>query len=217
MKIKGIIFDFDGTIFNSMSIWETAGEDYLKSIGYIAEKDLCKKLSEMSLLQAAEYLKRQYSLPMSTEEIISGINKTVENFYFHQAKPKENVIEYLSALHKKGIKMCIATVTERYLAEAALKRCGIFKFFDNIFTCSEIGYGKDEPYIYEYACNSLYTEKNETIVFEDSYYAAQTAKKAGFFVVGIYDKYEKHKDKLREIADAYYMDFTQILKRGELF
>ncbi len=64
MSIKGIIFDFDGTLFDSMSIWETAGTDYLTSLGYTAEKDLSKKLKAMSLTQSAEYLKENYALPL---------------------------------------------------------------------------------------------------------------------------------------------------------
>ncbi|MDO4618385.1 MAG: HAD family phosphatase [Clostridia bacterium] len=217
MKIQGMIFDFDGTLFDTMSIWETAGADYLKSIGYTAEKDLCQKLSAMSLLQSAEYLKKQYALPISTEDIINGINKTIESFYFYSAMPKENVTKYLSSLKSKGIKMCIATATDRYLAEAALKRCGMLGFFEDIFTCQEIGYGKDTPYIYEYACNHLHIEKSAVVIFEDACHSVRAAKSADFFVVGIYDKYESRTDEVREIADRYYMNFAEILKRGELF
>ena len=65
MSIKGIIFDFDGTLFDSMSIWETAGADYLSSLGYTAEEGLSEKLKAWSMMQSAEYLKEQYELPMS--------------------------------------------------------------------------------------------------------------------------------------------------------
>ncbi len=215
MKIKGIIFDFDGTLFDTMSIWETAGIDYLKSIGCTAEKDLNKKLYAMSLLQSAGYLKEQYGLSVTTKEIISGINKIVEDFYYYHAMPKEGVIELLSVLKSKGIKMCIATATERHLIEAALKRCNISGFFEEIFTCSELKKGKNEPYIYEYACSCLNTKKSETIVCEDALYAAYTAKNAGFFVVGIYDKYESQTNELKKISDRYYINFIQISERGE--
>ncbi len=217
VNIKGAIFDFDGTLFDTMSIWEMAGADYLKSIGYEAEKDLCKKLSRMSLLQAADYLKRQYALSMSTDEIMKGINKTIENFYFYSAIPKDKSKEYLSLLKSKGIKMCIATATDRYLIEAALKRCDMLGFFENIFTCSDVGYGKDNPYIYEYALNKLHTEKSETIIFEDAYHAVKTAKEAEFFVIGIYDKSESLAYKIKEISDKYYMSYAEIMKRGDLF
>ncbi len=216
MNIKGVIFDFDGTLFDTMSIWETAGVDYLNSIGYAAEKNLCKKISGMSLLQAAGYLKGQYALPVSTDEIMKGINKTIESFYLYSATPKDKSKEYLSLLKSKSIKMCIATATDRYLVESALKRCDMLDFFENIFTCSEVGYGKDEPYIYEYACNYLGIEKSDAVIFEDACHAVQTAKKADFFVVGMYDKYESQTNKIKEISDKYYISFTEIMERRDL-
>ncbi len=209
MSIKGIIFDFDGTLFDSMSIWETAGTDYLTSLGYTAEKALRKKLKAMSLTQSAEYLKESYALPLSVSEIMDGVNKTVEDFYFYRAMPKENVINVLSALQKKGIKMCIATATDRYQVEAALKRCDMLHYFDAIFTCTEVGHGKDEPYIFEIARESMGTDKSETAVFEDAYHAAKTAKEAGFYVIGIYDRYEKRTEGLRELADVYINNFSE--------
>ncbi len=207
--IKGIIFDFDGTLFDSMRIWVEAGELYLKSVGMTAEKDLWKKLKTMSLLQSAEYLKDAYSLPLTVENIMDGINKTVENFYFYHAMPKENAIDVLSDLQKKGIKMCIATATDRYQVEAALKRCNMLHYFDAIFTCTEVGHGKDEPYIFEIARKAMGTDKTETAVFEDAYYAAKTAKNASFYVIGIYDRYEKRTEELRELADAYINNFSE--------
>ncbi len=208
--IKGIIFDFDGTLFDSMRIWVEAGELYLKSVGMTAEKDLWKKLKTMSLLQSAEYLKDAYSLPLSVENIMDGINKTVENFYFYHAMPKENVKDVISDLKKKGIKMCIATATDRYQVEAALRRCNILHYFDAIFTCTEVGHGKDEPYIFEIACETMETKKSETAVIEDAYHAAKTAKEAGFYVIGIYDRYEKRTEELKELTDVYINNFSEL-------
>ncbi len=209
MSIRGIVFDFDGTLFDSMGIWETAGTDYLASLGLIAEEGLSKHLSTMSLAQAAQYLKENYAIAMSVNEIMNGINRTVEGFYLYQAQPKENVSIFLSALQKKGIKMCIATATDRYLVEAALKRCGMADFFTAILTCSEVGYGKEQPYIYEAAQAHLGTGKAETAVFEDAYHAARTAKNAGFPVIAVYDPYEKHTRELKAMADGYISSYEE--------
>ncbi len=210
MQIKGIIFDFDGTIFDSMGIWETAGKEYLASIGIEAEKDLHKKILTMSLAQSAEYMQSEYSLSLTMDEIMLGINKTVEDFYINRAMPKEGAIQMLEMLQAKGIKMCIATATDRYHIEAALMRCNMTKYFDGIFTCTEVGHGKDSPQIFEYACDHLGTDKNETAVFEDAYHAALTAKNAGFYVVGVYDKSEKKTEKIKEFADLYVDHLDQV-------
>ncbi len=209
MSIKSCIFDFDGTLFDTMSIWETAGTDYLETMGIRAEDGLHKKLKTMSLAQSAEYLKEAYSLSMSVEEIMDGVNKTVEDFYFHRAMPKDNVVNVLTHLKAKGVKMCIATATDRYQIEAALGRCNMLHYFDAIFTCTEVGHGKDEPYIFELAREYLGTDKSETAVFEDAYHAAKTAKNAGFFVIGIYDCYEKRTEEIRKLADVYINSFSE--------
>ena len=153
--IQGMIFDFDGTLFDSMFIWDTAGETYLRSIGKAPAENLQTVLKPMSLYQSAVYLKEQYSIPLSVEDIMSGVNRTVEAFYLDMVLPKPGVVELLEALCRKGVSMCIATATERYQVEAALERCGMRQFFSEIFTCTEVGSGKDQPLIFRKAMEHL--------------------------------------------------------------
>lgn len=203
MKLKGAIFDFDGTLFDSMSIWDTAGEDYLRSIGYEPREGLRETLSTMSLHQAARYMREAYALPMSDREIMDGINKTVEDFYFYSAQPKPGVPEFLRKLQDEGVKMCVATATDRYQIEAALQRCRLDGCFEEIFTCTAVGHGKDEPQIFEAALEYLGTTKEETLVFEDAFHAVQTAKAAGFRVAAVYDAHEPRQAEVRALADFY--------------
>ncbi len=209
MTFQGIIFDFDGTLFDTMGIWKAAGADYLASLGSVAEEGLSERLSAMSLAQSSQYLQARYALPLSVEAITEGICKTVEDFYLHRAQPKANVVVFLSSLREKGIKMCIATATDRYLVEAALRRCELLDCFDAIFTCPEVGHGKDRPHIFEAALAYLGTAKAETAVFEDAYHAARTAKQAGFPVIAVYDPYEGHAGELKALADGYISSFQE--------
>ena len=139
MKLSGAVFDFDGTLFDTMSVWDTAGEDYLKQCGKVPRENLCEVLKPKSLSGAAEYLKKNYDLPLSVNEIVDGVNKTVGDFYLCEAQPKNGVREFLTALREINVRMCITTAAERKLTEGALKRCGLFGFFDKIFTCGEVG------------------------------------------------------------------------------
>ncbi len=216
MKIKGAIFDFDGTLFDSMEAWESAGVNYLIANGYTPEESLWNKLKVLSLRQSAEYLKNGYSLPYTVEDIMDGINKTVEDFYKTKALPKENVINFLKELKKRGVKLCIATATERSLIEIALDRFNMADLFEEIFTCTALGHGKDEPYIYEYAQKFMSLKKDEVAVFEDACYAAKTAKSAKFFVVGIYDRFELYPDRLKEYSDIYIQDFNDTVILSKL-
>ena len=207
--LKGAIFDFDGTLFDSMSIWDTAGEVYLRSIGIEPREDLQKVLKIMSILQSATYIREKYVIPLTVEEIMDGINHTVEKYYFHTVQPKEGIITLLEQMEEQGVKMCIATATDRYQVEAALKRCGIESFFSEIFTCTEVGRGKDEPDIFQKAMEYLGTTKANTVVFEDAYYAAKTARADGFITVAVYDPHEENQTELRSISDLFLEDFTQ--------
>lgn len=208
--IRGVIFDFDGTLFDSMFIWETAGEMYLRSIGKAPEPDLWKVLKSMSLLQSAQYIREQYHLPLSVKEIMAGLNRTVEDFYFHTVEPKPGVIAFLDELHRRNVRMCIATATDRYQVEAALRRCGMQHFFSEIFTCTEVGSGKDRPDIFRKAMKHLQTDRSTTAVVEDACHAAHTAKEDGFAVVGVYDPHESRQQELLHLADVYLTDFFDL-------
>lgn len=207
MKLSGAVFDFDGTLFDTMSVWDTAGEDYLKQCGKVPRENLCEVLKPKSLSGAAEYLKKNYDLPLSVNEIVDGVNKTVGDFYLCEAQPKNGVREFLTALREINVRMCITTAAERKLTEGALKRCGLFGFFDKIFTCGEVGHDKNDPYIYCEALSFIGTKKDETLVFEDAYHAAKTAKGAGFYVAAVYDSREKAPEKMKAVSDIYLNNF----------
>jgi len=208
--LKGMIFDFDGTLFDSMFIWDTAGERYLHSIGKEPRQDLSELLKPMSLPQSAEYLKEQYSIPASVGEIMDGIDQIVEDYYFHSVMPKAGVLQWLEALYAKNIRMCIATATARYQVEAALVRCGMRRFFTEIVTCTEIGSGKDQPMIFRAALEHLGTDRSNTAVVEDAFHAIHTAKQDGFRIVAVCDSHEHRQAQIRSMADVYLSDYRDL-------
>ena len=217
MKIKGAIFDLDGTLLDSMYVWDTIGSEYLKKRGIIPEIDLDKKFKNKSLLQAAQYYQKQYDIKEPAEKIMDDINNMIEQFYFNEIKLKQGVYEILSSMKAHNIKMCIATATDDYLVEAVLKRNKISEYFSEIFTCTKVGFGKNTPHIYEKALAVLKTKKSETIVFEDALYAIKTAKDAGFIVAGIFDKSEEQNYiKIKKIAN-YTVDDWKSFKIQQFF
>ena len=207
MKIKCAIFDFDGTLFDSMFIWENVGEIYLRSLGKEPKPSLREDVRALSLYQSACYFRKEYDLPLSEEQIMSGINKTIEHFYINEVMPKPYVTEFLEKMKQKGIPMCIATASDRYQIEAALSRCGMSHYFEAIFTCSEVGYGKDEPVIFRKAMEYFGSDRSSSIIFEDALHAIKTAKNDGFTVVSVFDNSEKRQDEIRALSDCYIRDF----------
>ena len=211
--IKGAIFDLDGTLLDSMFIWDTIGEGYLRSLGKEPHEDLKETFMTLTLEEAAVYYREHYGVTLSVKEIVDGVNAMVEQTYRTKVTLKPGIAEYLAWLKENGVWMCVATVTDRYLVEETLEQLGVRHYFSEIFTCAEVGFGKDKPIIYQKALEHLGTEKSDTYVFEDLPFALNTAKTDGFPTVGVYDRHEAHQDELKELADYYIFDFTDhILK-----
>ena len=210
MKIKGAIFDLDGTMLDSMTFWKTLSNNYMKSLGVEAEKDLNAKLLTMSIEQSAAYLKERYKMDKSETEITEDINNLVGDYYLKEVKLKDGVGEFLDFLWCNGVKMCVATATIKERAVSALKRIGIEKYFEDVITCSEVGIGKTNPLIYNEALKIINTPKEETYVFEDALYALKTAKNAGFKTVGVYDESEENQLELEMYSDIYLKSYEKI-------
>ena len=206
--IKGVIFDVDGVLLNSMPIWENLGELYLNSLGMEAEMGLGETLFTMSLEEGADYLISRYGLKKTREEIIEDLTREVRDFYVEKVPLKEGVRQYLFELNEKKIPMVIATSGDRKNAEFALKRLKVFNYFQAVFTCSEIGSGKNQPDIYLAAALQLDTEPSDTWVFEDAYHAIRTAKSAGFKTVAVYDS-SNDKD-LAQIWNTAAVSYTHL-------
>ena len=208
--IKGAIFDFDGTLVDSMFIWDTFGEDYLRTLGKKPRENLTEAFKTFTLEQAAEYYRKNYGVTLSVEEIVDGVNDMVAEIYRTKVTLKSGVLEFLRDLQSKGVKMCVATVTDRPIVGGVLCNLGIRDFFTEIFTCAEVGYNKETPHIYRTALEVLGTKKDETVVFEDALHALMTAKNDGFPVAAVYDKHELRQTEMKENSDYYITNYETV-------
>ena len=118
--LTGAIWDLDGSLLDSMSAWDHVGENYLRLHGYEPEPDLNETIATMSLHQAADYFIEHYGVKQTRDELIKGAVEIVDDFYRYEAQLKPHADQFLTQLHQAGVKMCIATATERSLVEAAL-------------------------------------------------------------------------------------------------
>ena len=209
---KSVIFDVDGTLLDSMCIWENVAPDYLRSRGATPRADLNEALSRLGGHEIPGYFRSEYGLRESVDEIMRGIYKLLEDFYLHKAPLKKGVIPVLSALSELGIKMSIATATEKYLIDSALERLGIRKHFKRIFSCGEEMTSKSSPDIYLRAAVDLGTAISETLIVEDALYAIRSAKSAGFPVAAVYDKSAlDYQDEIKQLCDYYFMSMDEML------
>ena len=209
--IRGAIFDMDGTLLDSMPVWDHAGEMYLESLGIEPEPELSRKLATFSMMEGAVYMKEKYNMTQSCEEIIDGVKDIVRIYYVEKVPCKPGVREFLEELKCRNIPMAVATATDLDLAEAALKRTGISSYFTQIVTCKEAGTGKSQPDVFHLARNYMGTQLEDTWIFEDALHAVQTAKKAGYPVCSVYDEANQPEmEKIQALSEIYLHDFTEV-------
>lgn len=210
--IRGAIFDLDGVLLDSMAIWNDLGARYLQNQGIQPEPGLSETLFSMSMEQGAEYMKQHYHLSQTAEEILAGIQEMLQDFYFYKVKVKEGAKELLAFLQEKGIPMTAATSSPREHVTRALQRNGLLDYLKKIDTTSEVGKSKHSPLIYRKAAEYMGIRPEETLVFEDSLYALQTAKQAGFRAIGVYDSAgETNQAGVKETGEVYLKKLTDFL------
>lgn len=207
MAIRGTIFDADGTLLDSMGMWDTVGVRYLASLGITARPGLRQILFPMSLAECAVYLKDSYSLPLTHQAIEDGINGTIRNFYCHEVQAKAGAREFLEELHRRNIGVTLATATDRAVILEGLARTGLLPLLDTVVTCGDLGVDKRTPHIFDHARDYMGTKTEETWVFEDAVHAAKTAFLAGYQVAGVADAYSDQ-TALQLYSHIYLPDLT---------
>ena len=218
MRLQSAIFDMDGTLLDSMHIWNDVGPKTLRSMGIEPAPDLGPRLMLMTFRDGAALCKEEYHLSESVEEIMDLTKDRVRSFYEQEVQAKPGVEKFLSLLKMEGVWMYVATNTDRDLVEAALKHTGLEGYFRGILTCAEVGAGKkDSPEIYERCLRRLRSTKKDTVIFEDALHAIETAKAAGFRVCGVYDpSAEADQEAIRNLSDYYIRSFEEMFETETL-
>ena len=133
--IRGAIFDVDGTLLDSMYLWDRVGEDYLQGKGIAPLPDMEEPVRTMSMMQIAQYCQQAYGMTEPAQQIIDEINGMVLEKYRNEVQPKLGVKALLSMLREKGVALAVATASDRCLIEEALERTGLLPYFDVFLTC----------------------------------------------------------------------------------
>ncbi|MBQ2766552.1 MAG: HAD family phosphatase [Clostridia bacterium] len=207
MKIQGAIFDLDGTLVNSPTIWDVLwaeyGRRYCGGKPFVPDHDDEEKIHTTPLREGLAFIGQRYGLPADADELFRVANEVFVDFYTNTLEAKPGAVELLEGLASRGVRICMASASTRDIIDLALTRCGIGKYFSRIFTCVEVGKDKRHPDIYLRAAEHLGTPKEETWVFEDAYTAVITAKRAGFHTVAIYEPVESKQREIEQITDVY--------------
>lgn len=201
--IRGAIFDMDGTLLDSMCVWEQLCQRYLDKFGVQITQADYAALEAHSQYQVAQYFCEHYpQITETPEQVTYGMDSMIYARYETLAKPRDGIKELLTLLQENGVSMAVATLTARRYAEKALKDHGLLDYFDFMLTIDDIGVSKRDPKIYLEAAHRFGQPPSACMVFEDAPYAVAAARQAGFQVCGIVEPwYAEGEDQLRQSSE----------------
>lgn len=210
MNITGAIFDFDGTLFDSMFIWKGIKYKFLDKLELRLTPEDEEAFRGLYLRESLILAKERFNMKESYEELFLMFFNYLKELYLAEAEPKNDIIPFLEKLRAMGVKMGIATATGEPALEAVLEKYGMRDYFSVILSTYTVGASKTDPLVYDKVLEKLGTDKATTWVFEDALYAAKTAKANGYNLVGIYDESEPETDELERLADIYIHNYAEI-------
>ncbi len=212
LSFKGAVFDLDGTLLDSMSVWTDVDKEFFRRRKIEMPDDYQREIKNMHFPTAAEYTKERFSLPDSTDDIMREWHELCFEAYQNHIKLKDGAFEYLTMLKSKGIKIAYATASNEALCRAVLTSNGVWEYFTEKAYVEEVGKNKSEPDVYILAAERLGLSPSECVVFEDIYQGVCGAKKGGFTVCGVFDSCsDEEKDEIQRAADFYITSFKELL------
>lgn len=209
---KAVIFDLDGTLVDSMWMWNAIDVEYLARYKLVCPGDLEKKVEGMSFSETAAYFKQRFGLVDTTEQIKEAwVEMSIEK-YRTQVPLKPGAREFLELLSSKGMAAGIATSNARAMVDVVLEALDIGKYFQVVATACEVAAGKPAPDIYLNVAERLHVKPWDCVVFEDVPAGILAGKRAGMTVFAVEDEFSLGmREEKRKLADSYIRDFYEIL------
>jgi len=208
------VFDMDGTIMDSLGIWEKIDHDFLyEKRGIEVPGNYMHDIAAMSFSEIANYTIERFNLPDTPEELMQEWTDMAAYEYAHNVPLKPYVKEYMEKIKCGGKKIILCTSSPEYFFKAALKSNGVYDFFDGFANTCEAGFGKDNPKVYLLAAQKAGVVPERCMVFEDVITGVKTAKSIGMKTCGVYDaRNDSRQDELKGLCDYYIKGFNELLE-----
>lgn len=210
--IEAIIFDIDGTLIDSMWIWENIDELFLEKYNLEQPEGFHEGMEGKSYSETAQYFLDLFpSLPHTREELEQEWYDMAYEIYTTQMELKKGAYDFITTMYEKGIKLGIATSNNKELAEGMLKNNKVFEYMGSIWTSGEAGAGKPNPAVYLNVAKDLGVAPEKCLVFEDVSNGILAGKNAGMKVCAVDDKFSRNQEeRKRQLADFYIQDYDDI-------
>ena len=208
--MKTYLFDFDGTLVDSMPSWSAVMTRILDKYNIDYPANIINILTPLGTVGSAEYYVK-LGVPLTTDEIINLMGEYMINEYSYNVPAKENVIEVLKILKSNGYSLNVLTASPHITLDACLKRLGMWELFSNVWSCDDFNTTKADPKIYKMVSERLDTPIKDILFLDDNSDACKTAKDAGMTVCGVYDDTSKDcEEKIKSMTNFYIYNFKEL-------
>lgn len=205
------LFDFDGTLVDSMPTYVSVMLRILDENKIPYESDIVKIITPLGFKDTAKYFIGM-GVKLSQEEILAKMNAYAIDEYTNNVPAKANVIVVLEKLKARGDDLNVLTASPHATLDPCLKRLGIYDIFTNVWSCDDFGTNKANPEIYRMAARRMGCKVEEVLFLDDNLNADRTAKSAGMRVCGVYDDFSReYEAEIRAATDFYINDFSELL------
>lgn len=187
MIIRGAIFDLDGTLLDSTGVWREVDIAFFGRHGAELTPAYSRAVRAMGFEECADFTRRYLRLTESAEDILREWHDMVADEYAHRLPLKAGARRCLLALRDAGVRIGLATASRPELFGPALRRTGVYGFFDALTTRAEVSRGKKFPDIYLRTAEKLGVAPESCAVFEDIAEGLRGARSAGMATVAVFD------------------------------
>ena len=212
MRYNTFLFDFDGTLVDSMPLFSTVMLRILDENNVKYESDIIKVITPLGYGGTAKYFVEHFKLQQTVDELLATMNKYAYDGYAHTVQAKKNVIETLRELKRRRSELYVLTASPHSVLDVCLKRIGLFELFTDVWSCDDFGTTKANPEIYKTVAERVGKPIDKILFLDDNFNADKTAAMAGMKVCGVYDESsEIYTEDIKRISDHYIYDFSELL------
>ena len=208
--VISVIFDFDGTIADSMDVWRKIDTGFLGKRGIAVPGDLQEEIGGRGFRETAEYFRERFSLKMETEEIMDEWEEMAREYYSEKVELKPFAETLIKKLAGEGIICSIGSSNNRSLIEICLKKWRLSDYFSCIMTSCEAGKGKPHGDLFLKIAEKTGVDPYRCVVIDDIHEGIIAAKRAGMRSVAVYEPGNKKRKLLEKDADKYIMSLCGV-------